>query len=77
LVLRPILNREINPTFSPLISNLILNLNSQFSTELSTHFIINQYIEQLRHNSQIHTIRLNNYHALFYSEIDSYLILDP
>jgi hypothetical protein len=77
LVLRPIPTREINPTFSPLISNLILNLNSQFSTELSTHFIIGQYIEQLRHNSQLRTTRLNNYHAFFYSEIDSYLILGP
>jgi hypothetical protein len=57
----------------PLDLNLILN--SQFSTELSTYFIIDQYIEKLRHNSQLRTTRLNNYHALFYSKIDSYLIL--
>jgi hypothetical protein len=51
--------------------------HSQFNTKLITHFIINQHIEKLHHNSQLRTMRLNNYHAYFYSEIDSYLILDP
>jgi hypothetical protein len=63
------------PNILPLDLNLVLN--SQFSTELSTYFIIDQYIEKLRHNSQLRTTRLNNYHALFYSEIDSYLIFWP
>jgi hypothetical protein len=45
--------------------------------ELSTYFVIDQYIEKLRYNNQLRTTRLNNYHALFYSEIDYYLILDP
>jgi hypothetical protein len=64
---------EIYPTFSPLDLNLVLN--SQFSTKLSTYFIIDQYIEKICHNSQLRTTRLSNYHALIYSEIDSYLIL--
>jgi hypothetical protein len=63
------------PNILPLDLNLVLN--SQFSTEFSTYFIIYQYIEKLRHNSQLHTTRLNNDNAFFYSEIDSYLILDP
>jgi hypothetical protein len=53
------------------------HLNSKFVTELSTHFIIDQQIEKLCHSSQLRAMRLNNYHAHFYSEIDSYLILDP
>jgi hypothetical protein len=63
----------ILPNILPLDLNLVLN--SQFSTKLSTYFIIDQYIEKIRHNSQLRTTRLNNYLALFYSEIDSYLIL--
>jgi hypothetical protein len=51
----------------PLYLNLIL--------KLSTHFIINQYIERLRHNSQLRTTRLSNYHAHFHCKIDSHLIL--
>jgi hypothetical protein len=45
--------------------------------EIGTYFIIDQYIEKLRHNSQLRTTRLNNYHAHFYPETDSYLILGP
>jgi hypothetical protein len=60
---------------SPIYLNLVLN--SQFNSELNTHFIIYQYIEKLYHNSQLRTTRLNNYHAHFYSEIDSCFILDP
>jgi hypothetical protein len=59
----------------PLDLNLILN--SKINTELSTHFIIDQYIEKLRHNSQLRITRFNNYHAHFYFETDSYLILGP
>jgi hypothetical protein len=62
---------EIYPTF-PLDLNLVLN--SQFNTKLITHFIIDQHIEKICHNSKLRTMRFNNYHAHFYSEIDSYLI---
>jgi hypothetical protein len=54
-----------------LILILVLNLILIFSTLL----IIDQYIERLRHNTQLRTIRLNNYHAHFHSEKDSHLIL--
>jgi hypothetical protein len=61
----------------PLDLNLILILVLNLILKLSTHFIIDQYIEWLRHNSQLCTTRLNNYHAPFHSEIDSHLILEP
>jgi hypothetical protein len=54
-----------------LILILVLNLILIFSTL----FITDQYIERLHHNSQLRTIRLNNYHAPFHSEKDSHLIL--
>jgi hypothetical protein len=38
---------------------------------------MDQYIEKLRHNSQLSDTRPNNYHAHLYYEIDSYFILDP
>jgi hypothetical protein len=59
----------------PLDLNLILVLN--LILIFSTLFITDQYIERLRHNSQLCTIRLNNYHAPFHSEKDSHLILGP
>jgi hypothetical protein len=52
-------------------------LSSQFNIKLITHFIIDQYIQKLHQNSQLHTTKLNNYHVHFYSEIDSYLIFCP
>jgi hypothetical protein len=58
----------------PLDLNLILVLVFNLILKLSTHFIIDQYIDRLRHNSQLHTMRLNNYHVHFYSEIDSHII---
>jgi hypothetical protein len=67
----------VNPTFSPLTSTYTLILVLNLILKLSTHFIIDQYIERLRHNSQLRTTRLNNYYASFHTEIDSYLILGP
>jgi hypothetical protein len=61
----------------PLDLNLILILVLNLILIFSTLFITDQYIERLRHNSQSHTIRLNNYHAPFHSEKDSHLILGP
>jgi hypothetical protein len=61
----------------PLDLNLILILVLNLFLKLSTIFITDQYIGRLRHNSQLHTIRFNNYHALFHSEKDSHLILGP
>jgi hypothetical protein len=61
----------------PLDLNLILILVLNLILIFSTLFITDQYIERLRHNSQLHTIRLNNYHAPFHSEKDSHLILVP
>jgi hypothetical protein len=57
--------------------NLILILVLNLILIFSTIFITDQYIEQLRHNSQLRTIRLNNYHTHFHSEKDSHLILRP
>jgi hypothetical protein len=57
--------------------NLILILVLNLILIFSTLFITDQYIERLRHNSQLRTIRLNNYHANFNSEKDSHLILWP
>jgi hypothetical protein len=57
--------------------NLILILVLNLILIFSTIFITDQYIEQLRHNSQLRTIRLNNYHAPFHSEKDSHFILGP
>jgi hypothetical protein len=62
------------PNILPIDLNLIFNF--QFNTKLITHFIIDQYIEKLHHNSRLHATRLNNYYAHLYSEIDSYFILD-
>jgi hypothetical protein len=62
-----ILPLDLNLIF--LVLNLIL--------KLSTLFITDQYIERLRHNSQLRTTRLNNYHTPFHSEKDSHLILQP
>jgi hypothetical protein len=59
----------------PLDLNLILVLN--LILIFSTLFITDQYIERLRHNSQLRTIRLNNYHATFHSEKNSHPILGP
>jgi hypothetical protein len=59
----------------PLDLNLILILVLNLILIFSTLFITDQYIEWLRHNSQLRTIRLNNYHAPFHSENDSHLIL--
>jgi hypothetical protein len=61
----------------PLDLNLILILVLNLILKLSTLFITDQYIERLRHNSQLHTTRLNNYHAPFHSKKDSHLILGP
>jgi hypothetical protein len=61
----------------PLDLNLILILVLNLIVKLITHFIIDQYIERLRYNSQLCTTRLNNYFAPFHSEIDSHLILGP
>jgi hypothetical protein len=61
----------------PLDLNLILILVLNLILIFNTLFITDQYIERLRHNSQLHTIRLNNYHASFHSEKDSHLILGP
>jgi hypothetical protein len=65
----------VNPTFSPFDFNLILILILNLILKLNIHFITDQYIERLRHNSQLRITRFNNYHVFFYSEIDSYLIL--
>jgi hypothetical protein len=59
----------------PLDLNLILILVLNLLLIFSTLFITDQYIERLRHNSQLRTIRLNDYHAPFHSEKDSHLIL--
>jgi hypothetical protein len=59
----------------PLDLNLILILVLNLILIFSTLFITDQYIERLRHNSQLRTIRLNNYHAPFHSEKNSHLIL--
>jgi hypothetical protein len=61
----------------PLDINLILILVLNLILKLSTLFITDQYIERLRHNSQLRTTRLSNYHAPFHSEKDSHLILGP
>jgi hypothetical protein len=61
----------------PLDLNLILILVLNLILIFSTLFITDQYIERLRHNSQLRTIRLNNYHTPFHSEKDSHLILGP
>jgi hypothetical protein len=61
----------------PLDLNLILILVLNLILIFSTLFITDQYIERLRHNSQLRTIRLNNYHAPFHSEKDFHLILGP
>jgi hypothetical protein len=65
----------VNPTFSPIDLNLILILVLNLILIFSTIFITDQYIERLRHNSQLRTIKLNNYHTHFHSEKDSHLIL--
>jgi hypothetical protein len=65
----------VNPTFSPFDLNLILILVLNLILKLSIHFITDQYIERLRHNSQLRITRLNNYHIFFHSKIDSYFIL--
>jgi hypothetical protein len=57
--------------------NLILILVLNLILIFSTLFITDQYIERLHYNSQLRTIRLNNYHAPFHSEKDSHLILAP
>jgi hypothetical protein len=61
----------------PLDLNLILILVLNLILIFSTLFITDQYIERLRHNSQLRTIRLNNYHAPFHPEKDSHIILGP
>jgi hypothetical protein len=61
----------------PLDLNLILILVLNLILIFSTLFITDQYIERLRHNSQLRTIRLNNYHSPFHFEKDSHLILGP
>jgi hypothetical protein len=62
---------------SPPDLNLILILVLNLILIFSTIFITDQYIKRLRHNSQLRTMRLNNYHAPFHSEKDSHLILEP
>jgi hypothetical protein len=66
----------VNPTL-PLDLNLILILVLNLILIFNTLFITDQYIERLRHNSQLRTMRLNNYHTPFHSEKDSHLILGP
>jgi hypothetical protein len=50
----------------PLDLNLILILVLNLILIFSTLFITDQYIERLHHNSQLRTIRLNNYHVSFH-----------
>jgi hypothetical protein len=67
--------RTTGPTTCSFDLNLILILVLNLILKLNIHFITDQYIERLHHNSQLRITRLNNYHTFFHSKIDSYFIL--